>query len=221
MTVDHIGWRVRALFFFFMAVVMTACAFPAQTKQEIVHTFFLNPEGMEGPGRGGAGKRSTGVLLVNLPQTRAGFDTERIAYLRRAHEVSYYAAGEWVDTPARMLAPLLVRAFERIGAWQTVVQMPSAVRGDYRIDSDDLTLGQEFFQYPSRVRLTLRAQLIDLRQHRPLGTKRFEVLEEAPSEDAYGGVLAANRAVARLLDEAAAWAAACMEEADRCPSPDD
>ncbi len=213
MIVDRIGWSARTLFsFFFMVIAATACTFPGQTKQEIVHTFFLNPEGMAVPGRGGAGKGSTAVLLVNLPQTRAGFDTERIAYLRRSHEVSYYAASEWVDTPARMLAPLLVRAFERIGAWQTVVQMPSAVRGDYRIDSDNLTLGQEFFQHPSRVRLTLRAQLIDLRHSRPVGAKRFEILEEAPSEDAYGGVIAANRAVAKLLEEIADWLSGCHNE---------
>lgn len=181
----------------------------------MIHTYFLNPEGpegMEASGRGGAGEGSTAVLLVNLPQTRAGFDTERIVYLKRPHEVSYYAASEWVDTPARMLAPLLVQAFERIGAWQTVIRMPSAVRGDYRIDSDNLTLGQEFFQRPSRVRLTLRAQLIDMQRLRSVGTKTFEILEEAPSEDAYGGVTAANRAVAKLLDEVAAWVSRCVKE---------
>lgn len=214
MNLHRIGRRVQSiLFFLFMIILTTACAFPGQTKREIVRTYFLNPEVREASGRGGAGKGSTAVLLVNLPKAQAGFDTERIAYLRRPHEVNYYATSEWVDTPPRMLAPLLVQAFERFGAWQTVVRMPSAVRGDYRVDSDNLTLGQEFFQRPSRVRLTLRAQLVDLQRLRPIGTKVFEVVEPAPSEDAYGGVTAANRAVAKLLDEVAAWVSRCVQEA--------
>lgn len=207
----RIGREAREILFF-IAILASACAFPGQTKQEAVHTYSLNPETMEAQGRGAAGMKAAAVLLVSLPQAQAGFDTERIAYLRRAHEVNYYAASEWVDTPARMLASLLVQAFERDGAWRTVIQMPSAVRGDYRVDSDNLTLGQEFFQRPSHVRLALRIQLIDLHRSRPVGVKSFEILEEASSEDAYGGVLAANRAVAKLLNEAAAWVRQCVEK---------
>ena len=213
MNFSRIGGRAQSILFCFLMIIVTAaCTFSGRTKGEIVHTYFLNPEGMEASGRGGAGKGSTAVLLVNLPQAQAGFDTERIAYLRRPHEVSYYTTSEWVEAPAQMLAPLLVRAFERMGTWQTVIQMPSGVRGDYRVDSDHLTLAQEFFQRPSRVRLTLRVQLIDLQGLRPIGTKAFEILEEAPSEDAYGGVTAANRAVARLLDEVTAWLRGCAEK---------
>ncbi|MDC4206338.1 MAG: ABC-type transport auxiliary lipoprotein family protein [Candidatus Manganitrophus sp.] len=214
MDLNRIGRKLRNLLIV-VVFVATACAFPRRMDQEMIHSYSLNPEGpegMEASGRGGAGEGSTAVLLVSLPQTRAGFDTERIVYLKRPHEVSYYAASEWVDTPARMLAPLLVRVFERSGAWRTVVRMPSAVRGDYRIDIDDLAVGQEFIQHPSRVRLTLRAQLVDLQRLRPIGTKVFEVVEPAPSEDAYGGVTAANRAVAKLLDEVEAWVSRCVQE---------
>ncbi|TAJ96328.1 MAG: hypothetical protein EPO39_20250 [Candidatus Manganitrophaceae bacterium] len=211
MNSDLIEWLGRRLLFFFMTVVAAACAFPGQTKKEMIHTYVLNPEGAPAEGRGGPGKGASSVLLVNLPQAQSGFDTERIAYLKRSHEVSYYAASEWTDPPARMLAPLLVQALERSHVWRTVVQMPSAVRGDYRLDSDHLTLAQEFFERPSRVRLTLRTQLIDLQHARPVGTKAFEILEEAPSEDAYGGVIAANRAVAKLLEEVAVWVRDCTE----------
>lgn len=212
-----IGPFGRHPFLFLLLTMVAACAFPGASEKRVVHTYFLSPDwtSAEPPaatGRGAQGRGAGSVLLVGLPQAQSGFDTERIAYLTRPNEVSYYATSQWADTPARMLAPLLVQALERVDTWQSVVQMPSAVRGDYRVDIDDLAVGQEFIQRPSQIRLTLRAQLVDLKQLRPIGTKIFEVLEPAPSEDAYGGVLAANRAVARLLSELAAWTARSKEE---------
>jgi cholesterol transport system auxiliary component len=62
------------------------------------------------------------------------------------------------------------------------------------------------------VRVALRAQLIDHRRQKVIGTRSFEIFEPAPSEDAYGGVIAANRAATRLLDELAQWVIATMNE---------
>lgn len=211
MNFDRLGWPVRLLLFF-TVVGTAACSFPAAAKRERVHTYVLSPERPPADGRGGGSKGGSAVLLVNLPEGQSGFDTERIAYLRRPHEVSYYAESEWAAPPARMLAPLLVRALEGTRLWRAVVRVPSAVRGDYRIDSDQLSIAQEFFQRPSRIRLTLRAELIDLQRAAPIGTKRFEIVEEAPSDDAYGGVLAANLAVAKLLEALSEWLGRCVAE---------
>ena len=130
-----------------------------------------------------------GVLVVGLPQAEAGFEQPRMAYLRRPYEVSYYATNVWVDAPARMLAPLLVRSLEATGLWRVVVSMPTVVRGDYRLDTSELLLQQEFLQPPSRTRLQLRAQLLEMKEQRVLGVRSFEVLEPTSSDDAYGGCL--------------------------------
>lgn len=147
-------------------------------------------------------------MLINLPRAQAGFDTPRMAYFLRSHTVDYYAHNQWADTPARLLAPLLVQAMERTGCWRTVVQMPAAVQGDYRLDTEILHWQQEFFSQPSRVRLTLRVQLVELRRQGVIAAQRFEILEDAPSEDAYGGVIAVNRAVGKLLEQVAGWVTA-------------
>ena len=109
-----------------------------------------------------------------------------------------------------MLAPLLAQAMERTGLWRVVVQTPSTVRADYRLDCENLVLEQEFFSL-SRVRLALHAQLIDVKRQSVMDARDFEVFEDAPSDDAYGGVTAANRAVAKLLGELAEWTGAVME----------
>jgi cholesterol transport system auxiliary component len=75
-----------------------------------------------------------------------------------------------------------------------------------------LVLEQLFFSHPSRVRLGLRAQLIDLKQQNVVGRRDLEVFELAPTDDAYGGVIAANLAAARLLEQMAAWLSSVMNE---------
>jgi cholesterol transport system auxiliary component len=66
--------------------------------------------------------------------------------------------------------------------------------------------------------LALRAQLVDIQQQRMMDESAFEIFEVAPTGDAYGGVLAANRAVARLLEEMAGWVTAVMSE-ERSSTP--
>ena len=156
------------------------------------------------------------VLLVNLPQAEPGFDTPRMVYVKRQYELEYYAVNQWADTPARLLSPLLAQALGQTGMWRAVIPMLSSVRGDYRLDSYGFAVQQEFLQQPSRVRVTVRAQLVDLKESRIVSTRTFEAVEAAPSEDAYGGVLAANRATATLLNYIASWIQGCMRHTPEC-----
>ncbi len=148
------------------------------------------------------------TLLVARPRESAGFDSARMAYVKRPHELDYFSRNQWIDTPGRMLAPLLLQALEASGAFRAVTPAPGPVSGQLRLETDILRLQQEFLDTPSRVRFTLRAQLIDVPGKRVIATREFDILENAPSDDPYGGVLAANRAVQRALNEAAAFCAA-------------
>ncbi|HMZ55376.1 MAG TPA: ABC-type transport auxiliary lipoprotein family protein, partial [Nitrospira sp.] len=178
-----------------VACMVTACVFPRSTESP-VHTFVLTTETVDREVATAVPRTTAqGVLLVGAPQAAAGFEQPRMAYLQRPSEVSYYATHFWVDAPSRMLAPLLLRALEQSGHWRVVVPMPSALRADHQLDVSGLVVQQEFLQKPSHSRVRLRAQLTDLKTQRVMGARSFDMLEPAPSEDAYGGVLAANRAV--------------------------
>jgi cholesterol transport system auxiliary component len=141
------------------------------------------------------------TLIVNPTHAAAGFDSPRIVYLREAHRLNYFAHSEWVDPPARMLAPLLVAAIANSGAFRAVVPTPGAASGDLRLDTEIIRLQHEFQSSPSRVRFTLRATLVDDRTRRVLAWREFEALVPAASEDPYGGVLAANQAVQNVLQD--------------------
>jgi cholesterol transport system auxiliary component len=163
----------------------------------------------------GASRVLHGVLVVGVPQAEAGFEQPRMAYLQRPYEVNYYATNVWVDTPPRMLAPLLLQSLERMSFWRVVVPMPTAARGDYRLDISGLVVQQEFLQRPSGTRIRLRAQLTETKEQRIMGVRSLESFEPAPSEDAYGGVLAANRAVTRVLESLNDWISSCLRGAGK------
>jgi len=141
------------------------------------------------------------VLLVSEPRALAGFDTPRMAYVQKQHEINYFAASRWADTPARMLGPLIAHALEQTGGFRAVVQSSGTLPADLRLDIELVRLQQDFKTRPSRVQLTLRAQLVDVRGKRLLAEHQFDAVETASSDDAYGGVAAANRLVQRVLGE--------------------
>ncbi len=192
------------------ACALASCALP-RSAEGPVHTYVLALE--DSPLEGGvptSPPAGHGVLVVGLPQADAGFDTPRMAYVQRSHEVNYYATSQWADSPARMVVPLLIRSLDCTGLWRAVVAMPTTIRGDYRLDVSGLMLQHEFLQQPSRVRVWMRAQLVEMTEQRLLGARNFEALEPAPSEDAYGGVFAANRAVGTVLHAVERWITSCL-----------
>jgi cholesterol transport system auxiliary component len=154
------------------------------------------------------------VLVVHVPVAAPGFDTARIVYTQEPHRLQIYARHEWVDTPARMLAPLIVAALERSSTFHAVVLAPSAASGSVQLDTQLLRLQHEFGPLPSQVRLVLRAQLIDIKTRQVLATREFENVSHSLTEDAQGGVAAAQQATHMLLGELALW---CRRVAHSAP----
>ncbi len=157
------------------------------------------------------GPAAAPTLLVNPPQAGAGFDSQHIIFLRQAHQLEYFAHSEWVDTPARMLAPLIVAALDRSGKFRAVLATPSAAAGELRLDTEIVRLQHEFGATPSRVRLTLRATLSDNATRQVLAQVEFDNRADAPTADAYGGVIAANHATRAMLQALAAFCSQAAE----------
>jgi cholesterol transport system auxiliary component len=147
------------------------------------------------------------TLIVSPPHAAAGFDSQRIMYVRTTDQLEHFAHNEWIDTPARMLAPLIVGAVERSGAFRAVVQTPSPATGEMRLDTEILRLQHEFVSVPSQVRFTLRAYLVESVTRRVIASREFDAVVPASSEDPHGGVVAANRAVHTVLENLSAFCA--------------
>ena len=157
------------------------------------------PAGVPRLGPTSASKPGGHTLIVSPLTAAPGFDSPRMVYLRQSHQLAHYAQSEWIDTPARMLAPQVVAALVDSGAFAAVVLGPSGAAGDLRLDLALLRLQHDFTGARSHVRLTLRATLVDTATRRVREQRTIDEIVDAPREDAYGGVLAANMAVTRAL----------------------
>ena len=192
-----------------VALALAGCLSLPRDEQQ-TQTFFLSLDRSAGGASIPEVKPKAGILVVNVPVAQPGFDTQRMAYTQRPYEVRYYAIHQWADPPARMVTPLLIQALEQTGYWRAIVPMPTSVRGDHRVEIDQLELVQTFLQKPSQVRLALRVQVIKLPEYLVLGTRLFDVVEGTSTDDAYGGAVAANRAADTLLREVAGWLSGCV-----------
>jgi len=207
MTVTGAHWRIpcRALQILTSALLLAGCAGITTPPVASENIYVLEALRATKP----AHIKRNLVLAVSEPQTRPGFDTPQMAYVQQPHELNYFVTSRWADTPARMLEPLLVQAMEQTGSFRAVVQTPGAVPADVRLDTELIRLQHDFVSRPSRVQLTLRAQLIDVRGQRVLAVKQFDESEKATRDNAYGGVTAANRVLQRMLDQLADF---CVNE---------
>lgn len=145
--------------------------------------------------------RTTSTLVISPVRAAAGFDSQRIIYVREAHKLEYFSHSEWVDTPARMLGPLLVASIARTGAFKAVVMTPGSAGGELRLDTEIVRLQQDFQTQPSRVRFTLLAYLVDEKTRRVVAWRAFDAELAATSDDPYAGVVAANHVVQLVLEQ--------------------
>ena len=155
------------------------------------------------------------TLIVNPPRAASGFDSQRINYVRQPHLLEYYAQNEWVDTPARMLAPLIVSAIENTGAFRAVILTPSAATGELRLHTEIIRLQHDLSAQPGRVVFTLRAYLVDTTSRKVVASREFNETVIASSETPYAGVVAANLAVQAGLAKLAIF---CQEIAQNLRS---
>lgn len=138
------------------------------------------------------------TILVTQPAASAIYNTTQIAYSACPYQISYFAKNYWADTPPKMLQSLMVQTLQRTHYFRTV--MASALGNyDYVLNTQLLDLKQQFTPCASYVTVRLRAQVVNTTHNQVIATRQFCAVEPAPCCNPYGGVIAANRAVCRLL----------------------
>jgi cholesterol transport system auxiliary component len=127
-----------------------------------------------------------------------------MAYTQKPHQIAYFARHEWGETPSQMLMPLLVRSLEATGAFSAVVEPPYSGPSAFALRTEVVELVQDFGQDPPRVRLALRMRLIEQNPNRIVAMREIAQMETMQQKTPEAGVVAANEATARALQEIAA-----------------
>ena len=187
---------------------LTACTAlrPATSTTPVFYSLEIQPR-LAAPVPSGRSTRSLPTLIINPVHAAPGFDSQRLMYVQKDHTLAYFAHSEWVDTPARLLGPLLVAVIEKTDAFGAVVATPASVAGDLRLDITLLRLQHNFQTSPSRVQFTLRAYLSDEKTRRVLVWREFSAEAPASIDNAQGGVNAANEVVQDVLSQLAQFLA--------------
>ncbi|OGO90989.1 MAG: hypothetical protein A3F41_05085 [Coxiella sp. RIFCSPHIGHO2_12_FULL_44_14] len=171
-------------------------------KTEPVNTYTLGHwKNVSLPLRG----KTESTLLVTMPIAASGYQSAAMIYLLTPYELKSYVNNRWVASPAQMLLPLLVDALSRTGYFYAVASAPFSGMTQFRLDTQLLTLQQEFLLPTSRVRLVIQAFLIRNRDNRIVASQRFSINLPAVGNTPYSGVLAANKAVFLITQQIAAF----------------
>jgi len=146
--------------------------------------------------------RQVGTLLVLTPKAQPAYDTTRMAYSLRPYEVAYFRDHEWAEAPSQMLQPLLVWTLQQTGFFRATLTPPARGRTSYILDTDILELIQDFTVRPPVLRAAVRLQLLGPAGE-PIASRDIAVRETMPEANPESGIVAANRAMAKILGEAA------------------
>lgn len=208
MTHNTYSWRATRLLAALGVAALSACSLLKPSTVEPPAFYALEAAPASALPRASDGTmRKLPTLIITPTRAAAGFDHQRIIYVRNDHQLEYFARSEWVDTPARMLGPLLATAMQNTGVFGAVVVMPAGATGDVRLETEIVQLQHNFQTSPSKVQFTLRAFLLDNQTRRVLAWREFRGEAASATDTPQSGVAAANKAVQTVLAELAQFVA--------------
>lgn len=159
----------------------------------------------QGPAERSAGAALSRTLLVEAVSASAVYDSSALVFSRAPGALAPYQYAAWADRPARRIGMLVEQRLVAAGRFATVAQSTAGVRGDLmlRLSLDEFV--HDAAVPPGRVRVALRADLIEWSDRTLLARRVFTASEPLATEDAAAAVAGFNRAVTRVLDELAPW----------------
>lgn len=187
----------------FAGIMTCACSalLPAPPPQSSYYSLNGMPSVARAVDSAPTNRSAKPTIIINMPQAIAPYNTQHIIYTRTPHKLEYFARSEWVDSPAHMLAPLISTAIERSGSFNAVMLAPTNIVGDFKLDSEIVRLHQAFDHQPSRVYFTLRVYLVNNITRKVIAVREFDEMAISNSDNAYGGVIAANQVVQTIMDK--------------------
>ena len=172
-------------------VALSACApikLPA-TNQYKLESFSTKKEITRAPRRS---------LLISQPEAMAGYQTEQMLYVKKPFQLASFAESAWIGTPANMLYPLLIQTLQNSQAFTAVASSPFADNVDYRLDTQLLTMQQNFLTKPSEFELMIKVVITRVANNQVLASRILTEHVSCPADTPYGGVIAGNQATINI-----------------------
>ncbi|EKD71275.1 MAG: hypothetical protein ACD_46C00222G0008 [uncultured bacterium] len=193
--------NLRNIILAFSVIFISSCSFLSPVQTEPSAKYLLNTLPHHIPQKA---KRSVTLLVLN-PETRAIFNTTDMAYTKKTFQVSYYAENQWAETPSQMLLPLIVQTLQKTNHFKAIVTPPYAGQYDYALSTQITQFQQDFTVKPAMFTISIRADITRTSTGRLIASKQFTYRIPINHPSPYSGVIAANIASAKLLQDLAKY----------------
>lgn len=143
------------------------------------------------------------TLLVSAPEAVAGYQTEQMLYVNKPFQLEPFVKNAWSSPPADMIYPLLVQSMQRSGYFYAVASSPyNSALADYRLDTQLLSLEQNFLKKPSVIDFSAKIVLTRVDNSKVLASRIISLQIPCSTDTPYGGVVAANKATQQFTAKA-------------------
>lgn len=141
------------------------------------------------------------TILVTQANANPGYQSEEIIYVNKPYQINNFGKNVWVAAPSQLLLSLIVDSLRNSNFFHAVVSPPFTGSTDVRLESQLITLQQEFFARKSQVRLVMQLTLVNNNDNKIIASQRFSTVAVSATLDPYGGVVAANKATQSLMPQ--------------------
>ena len=178
--------------------ILSSCGLFSPVKMEI-QKYVINKIPSDLPNA----KSRAASLSVLVPETNPIYGTAQMAYTMQPYQIAYFSQNEWGETPSQMIQPLIVQTIQNTHCFSVVLSQPHFGRHTYALRTEILELKQDFTSDPATLDLSMRFQVSREATNQIIATKEISVREPMREKTPYAGVVAANDATAKLLQELA------------------
>ena len=150
--------------------------------------------------------KSGAQLLIEAPVAPGGLDTERIALMRSAVSVDYFAGSAWTDRAPLMVQSLLVESFENTGKVAAIDRESLALRADFILKPElrDFTAIYSGSDTPV-VRVRVGLKLVRLPDRQIVAQRPVSADAPAQQNSVSGVVEAFDVALHQVIADTVAW----------------
>ena len=141
------------------------------------------------------------TLLITKPEAMAGYQTNQMLYVKTPFTLEPFAKNAWVSPPAAMLYPVLVKHIQDSHVFRAITSTPFADKTDYRLDTQLITLNQNFLAKQSTLNFTAKIAITRVSDNHVLASQLVVKHIPCSSNTPLGGVIAANKASTAFAED--------------------
>lgn len=186
---------INIFFTILLLMILSGCNFLKPVKTPVISVYELSS--IPRP----AQKRNSNdiTILVSRPTSKSVYNTTKMIYSTRPHQLEYYAVTQWAKMPSKMLEPLVARTLQRTHYFHAVVTPPFVGGYQYVLNTKIVNFQQDFTRKRGVFLLCVQAEIIDALKNKVIASKVISKREPIYKNTPYSGVLAANRATRKML----------------------